>query len=179
MKKTVIIGNLGQDAQVKATQQGTQFLSFTVAVSEKVKGEESTTWFSCSGWGERFTQSLAQYLKKGTKVYIEGNYSPSLYQRQDGSMDISHNLMVNQIEFIGGAPQQQQAAPVAQPQYGQPVAQQVAQPQYAQPMSAAPNQAYRGTEPMNTSQRLAQMPQQTQAFATPGSGHSDDRDLPF
>jgi single-strand DNA-binding protein len=168
MKKTVIIGNLGQDAQVKATQQGTQYLSFSVAVTEKRKGQETTTWFSCSGWGERFvTSQLGQYLKKGTKVYIEGNYTPSLFQRQDGTTDISHNLMVDQIELLGGAPQQ--AAPAAQ-NFGQdqqpamqtrtaPAAQPVQSPTYAQPMQ-------------NTSDKLQQ-------FGTPGSGHSDDQDLPF
>lgn len=166
MKKTVIIGNLGQDAQVKATQQGSQFLSFTVAVSEKVKGQESTTWFSCSGWGERFTQTLAQYLKKGTKVYIEGNYSPSLFQRQDGTMDISHNMMVNQIELLGGAPQQ---AP--QPQAVYPSGQPQAQPQQFAQNPQAPMQT-RTAAP-------AQSAPIQYAASTPGSGHSDDQDLPF
>lgn len=177
MKKTVIIGNLGQDAQVRQTQQGKQYLAFTVAVSEKSNGQETTTWFSCSGWGERFTTGrLMEFLKKGTKIYIEGNYSPSLYQRQDGSMDISHNLMVNQIELLGSAPQQQypaqQAAPAAQP-----MAQTVAQPQpqqFAQPM-ANPNQAFRGAEPISTSQKIAAQ----NAGWTPGSGHTDDADIPF
>ncbi len=159
MKKTVIIGNLGQDAQIKATQQGKQYLSFSVAVTEKRSGQETTTWFSCSGWGDRFvTSQLGQYLKKGTKVYIEGNYTPSMFQRQDGSMDISHNLMVDQIELLGGAPQQ--AAPAAQ-NFG-------ADPQ-------APMQQRAAAAP------AAQPAQQNplHQFGTPGSGHSDDQDLPF
>lgn len=192
MKKTVIIGNLGQDAQVKTTQQGQAFSSFTVAVSEKRNGQETTTtWFSCSGWGERFTGSLVQYLKKGTKVYLEGNYSPAIYQRNDGTSDISHNFMVNHIELLGGGQQstgQQAAAPAPQ---GFPPAQHAAQApqgfppaQHAAPAAQGfppaqdmpfPNQQQRAAEPMNTSQRLAQQ----QPFpSTPGSGHSDD-DLPF
>ena len=163
MKKTVIIGNLGQDAQVKTTQQGAQYLAFSVAVTEKRKGQETTTWFSCSGWGERFTTTLAQYLKKGTKVYVEGNYTPSLFQRNDGTTDISHNLMVDQIEFLGSAPQaqgQQAAAPApaADPQPAM-------QTRAPQPMAAAPAL-------QNTSDKLRE-------FGTPGSGHSDDQDLPF
>lgn len=166
MKKTVIIGNLGQDAQVKTTQQGAQYLAFNVAVTEKRKGQETTTWFSCSGWGERFTTTLAQYLKKGTKVYVEGNYTPSMFQRNDGTTDISHNLMVDQIEFLGSAPQatgQQASAPA-------PAAdlQPAMQTRAPQQMAAAPAM-------QNTSDKLRQ-------FGTPGSGHSDDQnddDLPF
>jgi single-strand DNA-binding protein len=168
MKKTVIIGNLGQDAQVKTTQQGQAFSSFTVAVTEKRNGQETTTWFSCSGWGERFTGNLVQYLKKGTKVYLEGNYSPAIYQRNDGTNDISHNFMVNHIELLGGQQGQgapaQAAAPASQ---GFPAAQ-------GMPF---PNQQQRAPEPMmNTSQRLSQQPVYP---STPGSGHSDDQDLPF
>lgn len=130
MKKTIIIGNLGQDAQVKTTQTGQQFLGFTAAVTEKRNGQESTTWFSCSAWGNFVTGAIGQYLKKGTKVYLEGNYNPSLYNAQDGSVQISHNLMVNQIELLSSAPQTQAAQPVQQ----QPV-QQMAQPVYHTPGS--------------------------------------------
>lgn len=181
MKKTVIIGNLGQDAQVKTTQQGQAFSSFTVAVTEKRNGQETTTWFSCSGWGERFTGSLVQYLKKGTKVYLEGNYSPAIYQRNDGTSDISHNFMVNHIELLGG--QQGQGAPAqaaAPAPQGFPAAQAAAPAAQGFPAAQGmpfPNQQQRAPEPMmSTSQRLAQQPVYP---STPGSGHSDDQDLPF
>ena len=169
MKKTVIIGNLGQDAQIKATQQGTQYLAFSVAVTEKRNGQETTTWFSCSGWGERFVSGqLGQYLKKGTKVYIEGNYSPSLFQRQDGTTDISHNLMVNQLELLGGAtqaPGQQAAAPAPQESPASKHAGWSVPQGYPVPQAAAPAM-------QSTSDKLRE-------FGTPGSGHSDDQDLPF
>jgi len=164
MKKTVIIGNLGQDAQIKTTQQGAQYLSFTVAVSEKRSGQETTTWFSCSGWGDRFvTGQLGQYLRKGTKVYIEGNYSPSLFQRQDGTTDISHNLMVNQLELLGSAPQAT----------GQPAAAPAPAAPAAAPAAPTSWPAAQQGVPQNTSQKLAQQPDPW----TPGSGHSDD--MPF
>lgn len=173
MKKTVIIGNLGQDAQVKQTQTGQQFLGFTVAVSEKRNGQESTTWFSCSAWGDRFvTGAVGQYLKKGTKVYLEGNYNPSLFNAQDGSVQISHNLMVNQIELLGsvpqGQPQQTAQQPVqAQAPIQQPVQQSAQQPVYQQQATTFQNP--------------------TQPIYTPGSGHRDDManagvtddDIPF
>ncbi len=139
MNKTVIIGNLGQDAQVRTTEGGKSFLSFSVAVSEKRGDQSHTTWFSCSGWGERFTAGrLAEFLKSGTKVYIEGKYAPSLFNRQDGSVDISHNLMVNQIELLSAAPQ----APVAQA-----IAGQAATPAPATPAQAAAAYAIPAVDP--------------------------------
>lgn len=168
MKKTIIIGNLGQDAQVKQTQSGQQFLGFTVAVSEKRNGQESTTWFSCSAWGERFvTGAIGQYLKKGTKVYLEGNYNPSLFNAQDGSVQISHNFMINQIELLGSAPQGQTQQAVQQPAQQAPVQQAVQQPVYQQQPTTFQNP--------------------TQPIYTPGSGHRDDManagvtddDIPF
>lgn len=142
MNKTVIIGNLGHDAQVRQTQDGKYFLSFSVAVSEKRGDQSQTTWFSCSAWGDRFVGGrLGEFLKSGTKVYIEGKYAPSLFNRQDGTVDISHNLMVNQIELLSAAPQ----APVAQAIAQQPQAAQPAQqftpnvPAHMIPGSVDPN----------------------------------------
>jgi single-strand DNA-binding protein len=183
MQKTVIIGNLGQDAQVKTTQQGAQYLAFSVAVSEKRNQQEVTTWFSCSGWGERFLGAIVPHLKKGTKVYIEGKYQPSLYTQQDGTIVISHNLMINHIELLGGVQQQQG---VAQPQQG------VAQPQ--QPNTAVQRPVANVAQPVaNVAQpkpQPAYNPYTAQAHAaqqangnpvqganqgwTAGSGHSDD-----
>lgn len=159
MKKTVIIGNLGQDAQVKTTQGGQQFLGFTVAVSEKRSGQEFTTWFSCSAWGNFVTGAIGQYLKKGTKVYLEGNYNPTLYNAQDGSVQISHNLMVNQIELLGSAPQTQGQQPVAQ------AAQQAVQ---------QPAQGFNASAPATFYNPTAQPAQAQPVYHTPGSGHKDD-----
>jgi len=176
MKKTVIIGNIGQDAQLRTTQNGKQLASFTVAVSEKIGQQEQTTWFNCAGWGERFTGTLLQYLRKGTKVYIEGNYSPRMYQRTDGSMDISHDIMVNHIELLGG--QQQQAA---QPQ--QPVQQPIQQP-VQQPIQQPVQQQQPQQQPVHRAAYLPpqNQPQTANVFTTPGSGHKDDmfaNDPPF
>lgn len=180
MKKTVIIGNIGQDAQLRTTEQGKNFASFTVAVSEKIGQQQITTWFSCSGWGERFTGNLLQYLKKGTKVYIEGNYSPRLFQRQDGSMDISHDLMVNHVELLSSVQQTQQPVqqPVQQPaqqqgQWGSPGV------STQNPGPSAPYGAPVHQQPVH--QQPIQQPAQQYAAPgpqlTPGSGHKDDNGM--
>lgn len=73
MNKQEIIGFIGQDAEVKDYNQN-QVINFSVAVTEgytnKSTGEKitNTIWFECAKWGNN-TQ-IAQYLKKGTQVYI-------------------------------------------------------------------------------------------------------------
>lgn len=100
MKKTIIIGNLGNLADVKYTADGKPYTTFSVAVSEKVKDGEKTTWFNCVGWGERFSGNILPYLKKGTKVYLEGNYNPRIYTTNSGAPAISHDINVSHIELL-------------------------------------------------------------------------------
>lgn len=80
MKKIIIIGNLGKDAEARQTAYGKTFYTFSVAVSEKYVNQkneevEETTWFECL----TSKSKLAQYLKKGKKVYIEGNPKSNLF----------------------------------------------------------------------------------------------------
>jgi single-strand DNA-binding protein len=118
MKKTIVIGNLGNLADVKYTGDGKPYITFSVAVSEKVKDGEKTTWFNCVGWGERYSGGILPYLKKGTKVYLEGNYTPRLYTTNAGSQAISHDITVSHIELLlvpkDDAQQPANAAPAAE-----------------------------------------------------------------
>jgi single-strand DNA-binding protein len=83
MKKIVIIGNLGQDAQARQTATGKTFYSFSVAVAEKYtnqKGEEieETMWFDCLTANAK----IAKFLTKGKKVYTEGNPKINKYHSE-------------------------------------------------------------------------------------------------
>lgn len=114
MIKLQIIGNLGADAQIQQTQSGDQVINFTVAHSEKDKqGNQQTTWVRCSKFvrqGE--STAVAQYLKKGTKVFVEGKPKVNQFTNQAGQTQASLDLLANMIELLGG---QQQAQAQAQP----------------------------------------------------------------
>ena len=114
MNKTIITGNLGSDAEIKQTKEGRQYLSFSVAVSDGK--DKPTTWFSASAWADRFINSkLIDYMKKGTKVLVDGKYVPTAWSREDGTPDVSHNILVNDIELMGSANSQSQDPPVQPP----------------------------------------------------------------
>jgi single-strand DNA-binding protein len=102
--KMTVIGNLGRDAEVKTMNDGVQLITFSLAINEKnAKGEETTTWVSCSQRkkaGE--SVRLADYLKKGTQVYVEGKPYVSSYAANDGTTKFSLNLLIREIELLGG-----------------------------------------------------------------------------
>ena len=121
MIKLQIIGSLGKDAIVKEVN-GKQVINFSVAHLEKWKDaqgnqKERTTWVEAAYWND--SQKLAQYLTKGSQVFIEGSPEADAYLANDGSAKGTLRVRVMNIQLLGGKreaqPGQQQtaAAPVA------------------------------------------------------------------
>lgn len=107
MLKMQVIGSLGQDANVKDVN-GKKVINFSVAHSENYvdsngQKQSKTTWVECAKWGEKV--GVAEYLKKGTKVFVEGTPSIKSYQKQDGTTASSLALQVIAIELLGGGQQ--------------------------------------------------------------------------
>lgn len=108
MLKTIVFGNVGNDAEVRATQTGMSVISFSVAHSEKWKDaqgqqQERTTWVRCSLWRKPEACTIAQYIKKGTKVLVEGQPSVSAWSDQSGNAQAALELRVTNLELGGQA----------------------------------------------------------------------------
>lgn len=103
MLKLTIIGNIGKDAETK-TFNGATYATFSVAHTEKSVDNATTTWVSCT---KRIGEDsrLTDYLKKGTKVYAEGNFSIKEYT-SDGVKKTSINLWVSSLELLSKAENQ-------------------------------------------------------------------------
>lgn len=96
-----VIGHLGKDAEVK--YHGTEsVISFSVAHTDKWKDngvpKERTTWVSCSWWVESTT--VAQYMKKGTQVYMEGIPEAKSYKNKQGESQPYLNLRVFSLQLL-------------------------------------------------------------------------------
>ena len=89
--KGTIIGNLGKDAELR-DYNGKQFLSFTLAVTKKIKEEDKTTWISVT----TRQVNLKDYLKKGKQVYMSGDLDVDVYESKP---DI--RLMADEIQLLG------------------------------------------------------------------------------
>ncbi|MFN4974040.1 MAG: single-stranded DNA-binding protein [Bacteroidota bacterium] len=106
MVRMQAIGNLGKDA-VTNTVNGKTVINFTVAHTEKGRDRDAqgnpkdkTIWVDCAYWTEK--TAVAQYLKKGTQVYVEGQPDIRTYTTQDGRNGASLTLRVGNLQLLGG-----------------------------------------------------------------------------
>jgi len=118
VNKVIIIGNLGQDPEVRFMPNGKAAANFTVATSDKWKdkqtGEqkEKTEWHRITMF-ERLAEIAGEYLTKGSKVYLEGKLQTRKWQNQEGKDQYTTEILVNKLEMLdskaqGQAPAQQQ-----------------------------------------------------------------------
>ncbi len=90
VNKVILVGNLGKDPEVRRTQEGSPIVHLSVATSEswrdKNSGErkEKTEWHRVVIFNENIAKVAEQYLKKGAKVYIEGQLQTRKWQDQSG-----------------------------------------------------------------------------------------------
>jgi single-strand DNA-binding protein len=118
MIKLQCIGHLGKDAVVNQVN-GKSVINFNVAHSEKYKDNSGTeinktTWVSCGYWSDKTT--VAQYLLKGTLVYVEGVPDIKTYQDAQGKTNANITLRVGNIQLLGGKKEdnsQRQPDPIA------------------------------------------------------------------
>ena len=91
VNKVILVGNLGKDPESRSFQNGGKVVSFSVATSENWKdrtsGErkEKTEWHNVSIFSEGLARVAEQYLKKGSKVYLEGQLETRKWQDQSGN----------------------------------------------------------------------------------------------
>ena len=107
----IIVGNLGRDPEMRYTPSGQAVTNFNVATNRKYTTSdgnqvEETTWFRVSTWGKT-AEACNQYLKKGSKVLVEGRLNPDpdsggpkIWTRQDGTSAASFELTGNQVRFL-------------------------------------------------------------------------------
>lgn len=98
MLKIEVIGNIGNDAEVKNIN-GNECVAFNVASSEKRNGTEYTTWVSVLMNGNG--GNLTQYLKKGAKVFVRGNLSVKQYQGNNGQWSVGINVSASEVQLCG------------------------------------------------------------------------------
>jgi single-strand DNA-binding protein len=107
----IIVGNLGKDPEMRYTPSGQAVTSFSVATNRKYtssNGEQvnETIWFRVSAWGKT-AEICNQYLKKGSKVLVEGRLTPDkntggprIWQKQDGTSGASFEVTAGTVRFL-------------------------------------------------------------------------------
>lgn len=133
INKVILIGNLGQDPETKHMPSGGAVTNVSIATSESWKDkqtgqpQERTEWHRVVFFN-RLAEIAGEYLKKGSKVYVEGSLRTRKWQGQDGQDRYTTEIVASEMQMLdsrggdsGGnyaqpAPQQQQATPQQQAQ---------------------------------------------------------------
>src|SRR5260370_7413546 len=107
VNKVILIGNLGKDPEVKFTPQGTPVAKYSLATNERFKEKEGqwqdrTEWHNITAWA-RTAEIIGEYVKKGSKVYIEGSLrTHSWDDKTSGQKKYMTEIVVNELILLGG-----------------------------------------------------------------------------
>ncbi|MFN3710282.1 MAG: single-stranded DNA-binding protein [Alishewanella aestuarii] len=157
INKVILIGNLGQDPEVRYMPQGGAVANLSIATSEswkdKATGEmkEQTEWHRVVIY-QRLAEIAGEYLRKGSKVYIEGKLKTRKWQDQQGVERYTTEIVANELQMLDGRGEGQGGGMGGGQQGYQPRAPQQAAPQQAA-YQGAPQQNF---QPQGNYQKPAQ-----------------------
>jgi single-strand DNA-binding protein len=114
MNRLIVSGGLTRDAEVTYLASGTAALRFSLANSTGYGDKKQTNYFNCVAFGKIAEGKLPEFLKKGTQVITDGEVTLNTYQKSDGTTGASLQLLVNNIELIGGNRSQDQGGQQSQ-----------------------------------------------------------------
>jgi single-strand DNA-binding protein len=107
VNKVILLGNLGKDPEVKYTPQGTPVAKITVATNERYKDKDGqwqdrTEWHNLVLW-QRLAEIAGEYLKKGSKVYVEGKLQTRSWDdKQTNQKRYMTEVVVHDLVLLGG-----------------------------------------------------------------------------
>jgi single-strand DNA-binding protein len=110
LNKVVLIGNLGNDPEVRSTTGGNRVATFSLATSRSWNDasgskQEKTEWHRCVVWNTKSSQLadiVEKYVKKGDKLYVEGRIEYRQWQDKDGQTRYSTEINVREMIMLGG-----------------------------------------------------------------------------
>jgi single-strand DNA-binding protein len=107
INKVILIGNLGADPETRSMPSGMSVSNIRIATSESWKDKQSgetkerTEWHNIALFG-RLGEIAAQYLRKGSQVYIEGSLRTRKWQDKDGKDRYTTEIIANEMQMMGG-----------------------------------------------------------------------------
>jgi single-strand DNA-binding protein len=114
VNKVILVGNLGRDPELRSTQDGQRIAHFTLATSEnwrdRATGErkERTEWHRVVIFNERLAEIAEKYLRKGSKVYVEGQLQTRKWADQQGQERYTTEVVLTrfrgELTMLDGAP---------------------------------------------------------------------------
>ena len=103
LNKVMLIGHLGKDPEMSYTPNGIAVCKFTLATNDSYKGDndqwvERTEWHNITVW-RKLAETCSQYLKKGSKIYMEGKIQTDTYEK-DGKKNYFTKIVMNEMMML-------------------------------------------------------------------------------
>jgi single-strand DNA-binding protein len=105
VNKVILVGNLGKDPEVRYMPNGNAVANITVATSETWKDkntgadQEKTEWHRCVAF-RKPAEIIGEYMRKGSKIYIEGKLQTRKWQDQQGQDRYTTEIVIDQFQFL-------------------------------------------------------------------------------
>jgi len=109
VNKAIIVGNLGRDPEVRYSASGNAIANVTVATTDSWKDRQSGERQERTEWHRvvffnRLAEIVAEYLKKGSQVFIEGRIQTRKWEDKDGNERWTTEIVANEMQMLGGRP---------------------------------------------------------------------------
>src|SRR5215470_3671207 len=105
VNKVILIGHLGRDAETAYTASQTSVTKFSVATNRRWKDQQTGEWKEETDWSNVTlwrAENLANYLTKGTQVYVEGRLQTRSYEDKDGKKVYATDVVAEEVILLGG-----------------------------------------------------------------------------
>jgi single-strand DNA-binding protein len=105
VNKVILIGNLGKDPEIRRLENGAVVANFSIATSEtyieKATGErrENTDWHNIVAW-RGLAEVIEKYLRKGTKIYVEGKLKTRSWQDKEGNTRYTTEVLAEEMTIL-------------------------------------------------------------------------------
>jgi single-strand DNA-binding protein len=106
LNKAMLIGNVGQDPEIRTIPSGSRVAQFSVATTRRWNDrggqqQEKTEWHRIVAW-EKLTDIIERYVKKGDRIYVEGEIEYRQYQDKDGVTKYTTEIRAREVVLLGG-----------------------------------------------------------------------------
>ncbi len=107
VNKAILVGNLGRDPEVRYTPSGSAVANVTIATSDSWKDKQTGEMQERTEWHRvvffnRLAEVVAEYVKKGQQIYVEGRIQTRKWQDQSGQDRYTTEIVANEMQMLGG-----------------------------------------------------------------------------
>ena len=108
VNKVILLGNAGQDAEMKSTSAGKSVANFSLAINQSFRDKKDgnvqrVEWVRCVAWG-KLAEIAERFVTRGKQVFVEGRLQTRRFEDREGSPKTVTEVVVASLRVLGGAP---------------------------------------------------------------------------